>query len=369
MRVGIVGLPQVGKTTIFNLLTLGKADTSPRGGKSEAHVGVAHVPDSRLDQLAEIFQPEKITYATVDYVDLPGLARGEGKAALEGQGKEMAGYLTSLKNIDALLHVVRGFEDSSIPHSEGPVEPARDIALFELEMIFSDLAIVEKRLERLAKDLKKMKSTDLEVEHEILKRFKHALEEEQPLRQIELTEDEKKRVRGFTFLSAKPILMILNLGDQDAGKVPRAVEEFRLQKYAGMRNVRIAAVRGKIEAEIASLPEEDARLFMEDLGLSGSGLARIIQESYKLLGLISFFTAGEPEVRAWTIPSGSTAQKAAGVIHTDIERGFIKAEVVPFPRMLECRSFQEAKSKGALRLEGKDYTVQEGDVILFRFNI
>ena len=369
MKVGIVGLPQVGKTTIFNLLTLGRADTSARGAKSEAHIGVAQVPDSRLDQLAELFEPKKVTYATVEYVDLPGLARGEGKAALEGQGKEMASYLTSLKNVDALLHVVRGFEDSSIPHSEGSVEPGRDIALFDLEMIFSDLAIVEKRLERLAKDLKKTKSADLEIEDQVLKRFKQALEEEQPLRQLELTEEEKKRVRGFTFLSAKPLLMILNLGDQDAGKVPRAVEEFRLQKYAAMRHVRIAAVCGKIEAEIASLPEADARLFMEDLGLSGSGLARIIQESYKLLGLTSFYTAGEPEVRAWTIPCGSTAQKAAGVIHTDLERGFIKAEVVPFQRMLEYRSFQEARSKGAVRLEGKDYIVQEGDVILFRFNI
>jgi GTP-binding protein YchF len=370
VKVGIVGLPQVGKTTIFNLLTEGDVDTSSwGGGKTEAHIGIARVPDPRVDQLGEVVKPDKLTYATIEYVDLPGLSRGEGKAALEGQAKDMTSYLNNLKNIDALLHVVRAFDDPNLPHVEGTVDPARDIALFELEMIFSDLAVVEKRLERLSKDLKKAKSIELELEHTILERFKTALESEQPLREIELSAEETKRIKGFTFLSAKPILLVLNLGEKDSSKIPKIVEEFGLQKHASRRNVGITAVCGKIEGEIASLAPEDARIFMEDLGLESSGLARIIQKSYDLLGLFSFYTAGEPEVRAWTIPKNTSAQQAAGAIHTDIEKGFIKAEVVSFKDLLELGSFQAAKGKGVLRLEGKDYLVREGDVILFRFNV
>jgi GTP-binding protein YchF len=369
MKVGIVGLPQVGKTTIFNLLTQEGADTLSWGSSREARLGIAQVPDTRVTRLAEVAKSKKVTYATVEYVDLPGLSCGDGKTALEGQTKEMTTYLNSLKNADALLHVVRGFDDPNIPHLNGTVDPARDIGLFDLEMIFSDLAIVEKRLERLAKDLKKMKSPELELENEVLNRFKKALESEQPLRELELTAEEEKRIKGFTFLSAKPILLVINMGDSDAANISRVVEIFHLQKQAAMRNVAITAVCGKIEAEIAALPQEDARVFMEDLGLSGSALARIIQESYSLLGLISYYTAGEPEARAWTIPKNATALQAAGVIHTDIEKGFIKAEVVSFEDMMELGSFQAAKSKGVLRLEGKDYRVREGDVILFRFNI
>ncbi len=369
MKVGIVGLPQVGKTTIFRLLTQGRVDTSSWGSGREAHIGIAHVPDARVDKLAEIIKPEKTTYATIEYVDLPGLSRGDGKAASAGQAKEMATYLTSLKNVDALLHVVRGFEDASLPHVEGSVDPSRDIGLFELEMIFSDLAAIEKRLERLAKDLKKTKSPELEMENDVLLRFKEALENEKPLRELELTPEEEKRIRGFTFLSAKPIVLVINVGDQDAPKIPHVVEEFGLQKQASMRNVGITAVCGKIESEIAALPPEDARMFMEDLGISGNALDRIIQKSYDLLGVFSFYTAGEPEVRAWTIARNTTAAQAAGVIHSDIEKGFIKAEVVSYEDMLALGTFQAAKAKGVLRLEGKEYRVQEGDVILFRFNL
>jgi GTP-binding protein YchF len=334
MKVGIVGMPQVGKTTIFRLLTQGRVDTSSWGSAREAHIGIAHVPDARLDRLAEIVMPKKTTYATVEYVDLPGLSRGEGKAALQGQAKEMSTYLNSLKNIDTLLHVVRAFEDPNLPHTEGTVDPLRDIGLFELEMIFSDLAIVEKRLERLSKDLKKGKAPELEMENEVLLRYKAALEAEQPLRELELTPEEDKRVRGFTFLSAKPILLVINVDDQDSSKISNIVEEFGLRDQASRRNVAITAVCGKIESEIAALPPEDARMFMDDLGISGSALDRIIQNSYDLLGVFSFYTAGEPEVRAWTIPRNTTAMQAAGAIHTDIE-----------------------------------YKVREGDVILFRFNL
>jgi GTP-binding protein YchF len=369
MKVGIVGLPQVGKTTIFRLLTQGRVDTSSWGSGREAHIGVAQVPDSRLDRLAEIVKPKKVTYATIEYVDLPGLSRGEGKAALEGQAKDMAAYLNSLKNVDVLLHVVRGFDDPNLAHVEGTLDPLRDVGLFELEMIFSDLAIVEKRLERLAKDLKKTKSPELEMENEILLRFKSALEAERPLRDIELASEEEKRIRGFTFLSAKPMLLVINLGDQDAPKIDRVTEEFGLQKQASMRNVGITAVCGKIEAEIAALAPEDARMFIDDLGLSGNAIDRIIQHSYDLLGVFSYYTAGEPEARAWTIQRNTTALQAAGIIHTDFEKGFIKAEVISYNDMVELGSFQAAKSKGVLRLEGKEYRVQEGDVILFRFNL
>ena len=363
MRVGIVGLPQVGKTTIFNLLTRGDVSTSSWGaGHGEAHIGVAQVPDPHLEQLATIFKPERITYASVEYLDLPGLAPGE-------HVRDMSGYLTSLKNIDALLHIVRAFESESVPHTEGSVDPRRDIDVFELEMILSDLGVVEKRLERLSRDLKKVRSAELELENSVLGRFKAALESEQPLRGLELTSEEEKRVKGFTFLSAKPLLLVLNLGDRDAPKIPRIVQEYGLEAHAARPRMGITAVCGKIEAEIASLPVQDARLFMEDLGLSASGLDRIIHESYSLLGLISFYTGGEPEVRAWTIPRGSNAQQAAGAIHSDMEKGFIKAEVVGFQNLMKLGSFQAAKAKGVLRLEGKDYIVQEDDVILFRFNV
>ncbi len=367
MKAGIVGLPLVGKSTIFNLLTHGHVDTSAwGGGKGEAHIGIAHVPDPKLDRLAAIFNPKKVTYASVEYVDLPGLARGEGKSV---DSRQMISYLSSLKNVDALVHVVRAFEDENIPHSEGPIDPARDIGLFELEMIFSDLAIIEKRLERLSKDLKKARTPELESENAILERFKTALEQERPLRDLKLTEEEAKRVRGFTFLSAKPMLIVLNLSDQDVIRIPRVVEDFGLERLAGQERIGIMGVCGKIEAEIASLPESDARLFMEDLGLTASGLDRVVQKSYALLGLISFYTAGDPEARAWTITKCMTAQQAAGVIHSDFERGFIKAEVVSYDDMIQCKSFQAARNNGVLRLEGKDYIVNEGDVILFRFNV
>jgi GTP-binding protein YchF len=369
MRVGIVGMPLVGKTTIFNLLTHGQVETSAWGTRSEAHIGTASVPDPKLDRLADVFKPERVTHAAFEYVDLPGLARGEGIAALEGQPREMSQYLTNLKNADALLHVVRAFEDPAVPHSEGSIDPARDMSLFELEMMFSDLAIVEKRLERLSKDLKKVKSAELETENRVLEGFKASLEGEKPLRGLELTPEEGKRIRGFTFLSAKPILHVVNLGDTDVPKIPHVVPHYGLERFVSEHKSAVTSVCGKIEAEIASLADDDAEAFMLDLGLPESGLARIIHESYALLGLISFYTVGEPEARAWSIPRNTTALQAAGAIHTDFERGFIKAEVVSYEQMIAAGSYPAARSRGVLRLEGRDYVVQEGDVILFRFNV
>ncbi len=369
MKIGIVGLPQVGKTTIFSLLTQGRIDTSSWGNVREAHIGVAQVPDPRLDRLAGIVKPKKVTYASIEYVDLPGLSRGEGRGAPDGGGRDMSTYLSSLKNVDSLLHIVRAFEDPSIAHVEGSVDPKRDIELFEMEMIFADLAVVEKRLERLGRDLKKTVSRELEMEQALLVRFRETLESERPLRELELDPEQEKRVKGFTFLSAKPVLQVLNVADRDAGRIDGAVEAFGLETQAAKPRVGITAVCGRIESEIAALPPEDAALFIDDLGLGGSAIDRILRGSYDLLGVFSFYTAGEPEARAWTIPRGTTAAKAAGVIHTDFEKGFIKAEVVSYQDMVELGSFQAAKARGVLRLEGRDYMVREGDVILFRFNL
>lgn len=369
VRIGIVGLPHTGKTTLFNLLTHGHAETSAWGGRIEAHVGIARVPDARLERLAEIVKPGKITHATIEYVDLPGMARGEARAAAEAGGQERGAHLHNLKNVDALVHVVRAFEDENIPHSEGSVNPARDVGLFELEMILSDLGVVEKRLERLARDLVKGPNPELELEKQLLLRCREAMERERPLRELEFTEDEEKRIRGFTFLSAKPLLIVLNLGDDDAHKIPNADREFGLEDYASKDRIGIAAVCGKIEAEIDALAEEDAKMFMDDLGIAESGLARIVEKSYALLGLISFYTTGDPEVRVWPVRENTTAGAAAGAIHTDFERGFIKAEVVSYADMVELESFASARSRGVLRLEGRDYLVRDGDVILFRFNV
>jgi hypothetical protein len=357
----------VGKSTIFNLLTHGHVETSSWGhARGEAHIGIARVPDPRLDRLAAITRPRKVTHATVEYVDLPGLAKGEGRTI---GAREMGSYLASLKNVDALAHVVRAFEDVNVPHPEGTVDPGRDISLFELEMIFSDLAIVENRLERLARDLKKARSQELELEHAMLERAKAFLDLETPLRDIQMTEDERRRIRGFTFLSAKPMLLILNLDDRDTAKISRPAEAFGLEKHAGRGQVGLTAVCGKIESELAALPEEEAAPFLADFGLAEGGAARIIHESYSMLGLTTFYTISEPEAHAWAVGRDATALQAAGVIHSDFERGFIKAEVVSYEDMVRLGSFQAARNGGVLHLEGKDYPVRDGDVILFRFNV
>ena len=327
------------------------------GSKTESHVGVATVPDPRLDELSKIFNPKKTSHATVEYLDVAGLVKGESKDAT---------YLGNLRNVDALVHVVRVFADESISHVEGSIDPKRDIANVELELLVSDLSIVEKRLDRLEKDIKKQKSAVLEKELELLKRCKLCLEEEKPLRGLELDSDEKKILRGFMFLSEKPILHVLNLSDGDSNKIDQIISAFQLGAISSQVNVGVTAVCGKVEAELAELSGEDAELFLADYGLKESGLDRLIRVTYQLLGLISFFTVGDDECRAWTIQQGTTALKAAGVIHSDIERCFIRAEVVPCDKLLELKSLTAARDKGLLRMEGKGYLVQDGDVINFR---
>jgi GTP-binding protein YchF len=356
MKTGIIGLPQVGKTSLFKILT--KAKLEERGHSRDAHLGVARVPDERLDKLSELYSPKKTTFATVEFVDVAAI----GQEAL----KETA-FLTSLRTVDALIHVLRAFEDDAIAHV-GSIDPLRDIKSVEFDMMLSDLTQIEKRLERLEKDLKKQRTADLEREHALLLRSKESLEKEQPLRELEMTPEEKKMIKGFTFLSQKPILYVLNIGESTTlgDDLEAAVSLYKLDEVAQRPNAGATAICGKVEAELAEMDEAEAADFLESYGLKDSGLVRLIRKSYTLLGLISFFTAGEDECRAWTIPVGSKAPQAAGAIHTDLEHHFIRAETIRWDKLLEAGSEAAARSKGTLRLEGKEYIVHDGDVLNIR---
>ena len=353
MQTGIIGLPQVGKTTLFRILT--KAHLEAKAGASATHVGVAKVPEPRLVELAKLYNPKKITYATVQYVDLGGM-----------QKERVRDSLASLREVDAIMHVIRVFEDPSVPHAAGSIDPLRDATNLELELILSDHDQILRRLERLGKDLKKKSDPVLLAEKNVLEKCKGHLEAEKPLRELELTAEEKKPIGGFLFLSARPVLYVLNLGDEEADKLETAVERHKLSALQGRANAAVVAVCGRLEAELAEMEEKEAAELLASYGLKEPGLNRLIRATYDLMGLIQFFTAGEPEVRAWTIRKGSTAQKAAGAIHSDIEKGFIRAEVVKWSDLLEAGSIAVAKEKAQVRLEGKEYVVQEGDVILFR---
>jgi GTP-binding protein YchF len=352
MQTGIIGLPQVGKTTLFRILT--KAHVDARGAQT-AHVGVAKVPEPRLAELAKLYNPKKITYATVQYVDLPGV-----------QKERMRESLATLRDVDAIAHVIRVFDDPSVPHSEGSIDPLRDATNLDLELILSDHDQVSKRLERVEKDLKKKKDPLLELEKSVLEKCKAHLEAEKPLRELELTTEERKSIGGFLFLSQRPMLYVLNLGDDEAAELDKAIEKHKLSALQGRPNTAVVAVCGRLEAELAEMEEKEAAELLASYGLKEPGLNRLIRATYDLMGLFPFFTAGEPEVRAWTIRKGSTAVKAAGEIHSDIEKGFIRAEVVRCKDLLTAGSIAAAKEKAQVRLEGKDYIVQEGDVILFR---
>jgi len=352
MQTGIIGLPQVGKTTLFRILTKAHVDT--KSGQT-AHVGVAKVPEPRLLELAKLYNPKKITYATVQYVDLPGV-----------QKERMRESLATLRDVDAIAHVIRVFDDPSVPHSEGGIDPLRDATNLDLELILSDHDQISKRLERVEKDLKKKKDPLLELEKNVLEKCKAHLEAEKPLRELELTAEERRPIGGFLFLSQRPMLYVLNLGDDEAAELDKAVEKHKLAALQGRPNTAVVAVCGRLEAELAEMEEKEAAELLASYGLKEPGLNRLIRATYDLMGLIQYFTAGEPEVRAWTIRKGSNAVKAAGEIHSDIEKGFIRAEVVRCADLLAAGSIAAAKEKAQVRLEGKEYIVQEGDVILFR---
>ena len=356
LRAGLLGLPSSGKTTLFQLLTSAR-EGARTSGKSEANVGVSRVPDERLDRLTALFKPRKHVPATVEFADMGAGRSGSAKDLLD-----VAAY----RNADALLHVVRAFTDPSVPIAQGAIDPARDVRLVEDEMILADLGIVERRLERLTKDLKKTPTPELKLEDALLGRAKAHLENGLALRTLSLDVDDRKRLRGFQFLSAKPLLIVLNLDEADVGSTERAGEALGLQSLLRDTGAASVGVCAKIELEIAALDPADAAVFLADLGLSRSGLDRVIRAAYDLLGYISFFTVGEDECRAWSIPRGTIAVDAAREIHSDIQRGFIRAEVVPWDELLARGSTAACRDKGSLRLEGKEYVVNDGDVIEFR---
>jgi hypothetical protein len=356
LRIGIVGLAQVGKTTLFQILTRSHG-SAPGAGRPEALVGVVRVPDARLDRLSEMFHPQKTVHATIEYVDTPGSIIELARTGVQSQ---------SLRELSAIVHVVRAFENEAIPAEGGSVDPRRDIENVELELMLSDLVQVEKRLERLEKDIKKQKNPALEKEFQVLKVCKTALEKQIPLREASLGPEDERVIRGFTFLSLKPMLYVLNLGEKDVARA-NAAEQFAVEARLKQRpNTAVAAICGKVEAELAELDDSEAAEFLGSYGLQESAISRLIRASYQLLGLISFFTAGEDECRAWTIRTGTTAFGAAGEIHTDIQRGFIRAEVVKNEDLLAAGGFAEVRARAQLRLEGKDYIVHDGEIVHFR---
>jgi len=358
MKTAIIGLPQVAKTSLFRILTKANLSEQAYSNPREAHIGIAKVPDDRLDRLAAQYNPKKLTHASVEYVDVGAI----GQDALKESG-----YIGHLRNVDALIHVLRAFDDDSIPHV-GPVDPLRDIKNVEFDLMVSDLGQIEKRLERVEKDLKKMRSPELEKEFDLLKRAKLHVESERPLREMEMTAEDKKRLRGFMFLSEKPMLYVLNVSEStQLGKdLEAAVAKYNLTEVASRMNAGATAICGKVEAELTEMSDADAADFLSSYGLTESGLSRLIRTSYALLGLISFFTIGEDECRAWTIPVDTKAAQAAGAIHSDLEKHFIRAETIRWDQLLEAGSEANARAKGILRLEGKEYVVKDGDVMHIR---
>lgn len=358
MKTGIIGLPQVGKSSLFRILTRAQVSEHAFGNPREAHIGVAKVPDDRLDRLAAQCNPKKLVHAAIEYVDLGAI----GQEAL----KESA-YLGHLRQVDAIAHVLRAFEDPAIPHV-GEIDPLRDIKNVEFDLMVNDLGQIEKRLERLEKDLKKMRSPELEKENELLQKAKTHLESEKPLRELPMNPEDKKRIRGFMFLSEKPILYVLNISESpELGKeLENAVSKYKLTEVASRPNAGATAICGKVEAELSEMSDSDAAEFLSSYGLKESGLVRLVRTTYALLGLVSFFTVGEDECRAWTIPVNTRAVEAAGAIHSDLEKHFIRAETIHWDQLLEAGSEANARSRGTLRLEGKDYIVKDGDVMHIR---
>jgi GTP-binding protein YchF len=362
MKIGIIGLPFVGKTTIFNALTSAHARVGEFTlGVKEANRGMVKVPDERVYKVASLYQPKKTTPVEVEYIDVAGLVKETKEKGSEGE------FYHSLREVDELAHVVRVFADENVSHISGSVDPKRDIKSLDLDLILIDLDIIEKRLKRLEKSVTSSKVEEEKRELAILHRFKESLDQGIPLREVSLSPEEEKMIRGFAFLSLKPLLLILNLDENQHSQRVNIESDF--SEFTRHSRIAVCSMCGKLEMELSQLDENDRKAFMEDLGVDKLAIERVIDISFKLLNLISFFTANENEVRAWSIPSGTKAIKAAGTVHTDMERGFIKAEVITVDKLLELGSIHKAKEKGELKLEGKDYLVQDGDVILFRFNV